>query len=428
MRDWLRARPLVSAFAAMAVGSTLWYHPWSALWLVALALFVFDKRVLFALLFGLLGLWIGPHPPAEKSKRVEVLGMVMAVTQRAPNLAKIVSLRSDGGWIKVAIEGDYSPQIGDKVAVEGILSRDTDEPSQYGGTIRHPSSVRPVPDSSIQLRWAADVPGWMEEQWNRNLAPPANEMAEALVLRSPQTLPREEGSGPFNRLTAGSLHVYLVGYCAMLLARLLPIPWKAQLAFAGVLLFGYWAMTGFQVTALRAGLMFMILGFGPSIGRVPDLMSAFALSGIICLIYRPDWAFTFSFQSSAAALTALGLYASRLSRFHGLPRMLAGSGIVYLAIAPLYIFWFGQVPLFQAVISAGIVFLAPFLSIAALLSLFSLPAKLFEPIFIGLHNLLGALGGLPGMVVSGLPAFHPALPIAFYLCLLLTWRPHARPA
>lgn len=199
-------------------------------------------------------------------------------------------------------------------------------------------------------------------------------------------------------LAVSGLHVGFVAALALFLFTRLTKGRKNLLSslLAVLVILVYVLLTGGRPSVWRAALMFVLGGLARLAGRDADGLQSIAAAAILLLFFKPYWLFGPSFQFSFLATAGILLLSANIrQRLHRLPAWLAGPLAVtvaaQLAVLPLQIPRFGQLPLL------------------------SLPANLFCVLLAGAAIALGLTGLFTGFIAPVL-----ALPFCTAAYLPLT--------
>lgn len=248
-------------------------------------------------------------------------------------------------------------------------------------------------------------------------------------------------TGTIHMISTSGFHVGVVIVAVLLLLRRMPVPRWAQLGVAMLLILLYAGAAGLSPPVVRAALMAWILLLAYTVGREPDGLSAWALAGVLWLLFVPPGIVDLSFILSMTAMLGLILYGDRFLgrrtvREYAIS-MAWSSLVASLTMTPVLALFFGSVSTISvpanlvAIPVSGVLVVGSLL--AWLVSLVALPVgvglakALLEPMTSGLVWFLQAFAQVPGASV-GVPSFSAYALVVIYTAFVLLWRPRARPA
>lgn len=280
-------------------------------------------------------------------------------------------------------------------------------------------------------------------------------LQSALLLGSREELPDDftralQRTGTAHFLAISGLNLVLVLTVFWVGLVLLGLRADRMNAVLILLLLGYTAMTGWQVSVVRAFLMSALVLAGVLVGRRSDILNSLAFAAAIVLAVDPDQLFQPGFQLSFAAVAGIVLVSPVFHDFlapsaYGTPirwwsaagRKLRGGLAVslaaWLATAPIVVATFHLV---TPVIVIANFALGPLMTAQVALGMATLPAAaVFPPLADGLGLLSWAAYSAMAWtaeVLTRLPAaylFTPSMPvgmIAAYYVGLAAWTAWAR--
>ena len=189
--------------------------------------------------------------------------------------------------------------------------------------------------------------------------------------------------GASHLLAVSGLHAAVLSQAILALLLLLKVPNKAaHLAAAGGV-FLFMALTGFQPSIIRAGIMCMVYLFGKILGRQPDSLNSLGLSVFAITAVNPyavnDVGLLLSFSATFGILVLYPAFkrafGDRLRQRKRLPRLLAGPvnsfGLTLSATAPtlpVSLLAFGQISLISPVANLLMVFPASAVTVATIMA------------------------------------------------------------
>lgn len=188
-------------------------------------------------------------------------------------------------------------------------------------------------------------------------------------------------SGSSHLLAVSGLHVAIVFVVANILLRWLTLFARgSQLLNVAVVAvaWGYVAMTGLAISAVRAALMFSALQFAMASGTSYRSGNILATVAMVMIAVRPSLVGDVSFQLSVVAVAAIIYWAvplcARLRTRNPLLDMLTSTIVIgavcTLATAPLVAYWFGRVAMVGVVLNPLVVLLGYALVTLAVATIF----------------------------------------------------------
>lgn len=198
-------------------------------------------------------------------------------------------------------------------------------------------------------------------------------------------------------LVISGLHIQALGSSLYILLRKMSVP-RSLAAFSGILLIIlYGFFVGFQVSVLRAVIMFAVRLFADIIKAPYDMLSALSLAMILSLIIDPFYCVDTGFIYSFTCVLAVALYFEKIYRNIKKPPLAV---IMWLFLLPLSLFFSYRFSLLG-------------IALNILLGIFSLPLMIisFLCFLFSLHNIV---------FLAGLSDFSFALIIRLMdkICLL----------
>ncbi|MEO0115614.1 MAG: ComEC/Rec2 family competence protein [candidate division WOR-3 bacterium] len=193
---------------------------------------------------------------------------------------------------------------------------------------------------------------------NHYLINPERALYAGILLGEKQDLPKElktafSNTGLTHILAVSGLNVgILVGICLLLFSIIGLHRWRFWcLIGLGVIVFLYVGVTGFEPSAVRAGLMAFFASLGFYLERRTEPLQGVFIAGILILLFSPQALFDISFQLSFGATISLILFAPKiyriLSRITSLTfirrNLLAPLAVVLaaqLGVGPLLVYYF----------------------------------------------------------------------------------------
>ncbi len=225
----------------------------------------------------------------------ELSGVV--VSEVVPRHRRLTFLLHDSarGAVEVSLGGRNRrwPRFGDRVAVSGRLDLDW---------LGEPVLLVSGPDDWMRKGRTilSPVANWY--RWRRRLAdqlvagvdgpPEAERAVQAMVLGFRERVDRDvrasfSASGTGHVFALSGLHVAYLCAVVYFLVSCFGVPrrwwWLVMLPFVT----GYVFVTGCRPSAIRAGIMVVVLAAAPALGRRPDPPSALALAAAVIAVVAP---------------------------------------------------------------------------------------------------------------------------------------------
>jgi len=226
----------------------------------------------------------------------------------------------------------------------------------------------------------------------QNLSPPHSLILGAMVLgdknRMSESLKEKLNIAGVRHITAVSgLHVFVLSSILMSIFLAFGF-WRGQaFYFSLIFIFLFVLMTGFQPSAIRAGIMGGLFLLAQKVGRRAVSGRSVVLAGALMLAFNPflllnDIGFQLSFLAVLGIIFFSDFFSGLLrfvpERFLNLKRILIMTFSAYFFTLPLLIYNFGRVSLFAPIIN---VLILPFVSLVMLLGfIFSLLGIIWQPL------------------------------------------------
>lgn len=199
---------------------------------------------------------------------------------------------------------------------------------------------------------------------------------------SPQLREQYTLSGSSHLLAVSGLHVAIVFVVANILLRWLTLFARGNQLLniaVVVVVWGYAAMTGLAVSAVRAALMFSALQFAMASGESYRSGNILAAVAMVMLVVRPSLVRDVSFQLSVVAVAAIIYWAvplcAQLRTRNPLLNLLTSTVVIgavcTVATAPLVSCWFGRVAMVGVVLNPLVVLLGYLLVTLAVATIFA---------------------------------------------------------
>jgi competence protein ComEC len=305
---------------------------------------------------------------------------------------------------KILVQSTLSPVLtyGDKVEVQGTISKPDQILGEDGRIFDYASylenqkifylldfanaKILEHGHGNIFFSWLYKIKNYFVASLNRVISEPEVSYLNGILFGSKSALPKE-----WNDIFAkvGLTHVVaLSGYNITIVSEWLQkilglfLPFGFTLGFGALGIIAFVFMTGASSTAVRAGIMALIVIIGRLIGRQYDLTRALLLAGFAMILFSPRLlVFDLSFQLSFLATLSLILFPEHLEKyFTWLPKKFSIRDLVL------------------ATLSAQILVLPLLIYKIGWLSFVSLPANLLVLPLIPPTMSLGFITGLLGLI------------------------------
>jgi len=189
----------------------------------------------------------------------------------------------------------------------------------------------------------------LRENIYSSIPPPQADILGALILgdknRISDDFKEKLNVAGIRHLTAVSgMHVVIISSVLLSLFLFLGF-WKRQAIYVSLLcIFLFIALTGFQTSSIRAGIMGSLFLVGPLFGRKSDSIRALVLAGLIMLVFNPFLVYDAGFQLSFLAAFGI-IYLSSVFKKHLRSDVLAATFSAYIFTLPVLVYSFGRVSL-----------------------------------------------------------------------------------
>jgi competence protein ComEC len=266
------------------------------------------------------------------------------------------SLARERDFILVTVNKYPEHRKGDELEIKGVLQ----EPAvfddfDYKDYLRNKEilAVMYYPQTEIKNRGSASALFSVKEKLRENIhsSMPYLEASimGALILgdknRISDDFKQKLNTAGIRHLTAVSgMHIVIVSSIIMSLFLFLGF-WKRQAIYLSLLsIFSFIALTGFQASSIRAGVMGSLFLMGPLFGRKSDSIRALVLAGLVMMAFNPFLIHDAGFQLSFAA--ALGIvFLSSTFKSYLKSDILASTFSAYIFTLPILIYSFGRLSL-----------------------------------------------------------------------------------
>ena len=451
MRDEVEGRPLLSLFVGIVTGLVAVASPIAILFLAFWIYWVrpLQLRLLFAIAF-VVGLGLAPTPPKnlDGDELIHARATVASVPKPTPD-GQIFQASLEGRIIQVTVSGSSLLTLGDQILLDGVERPFSGPMERYAASMGLEGSLR---TEKVEVIRSGSVIAQLSSRWRSSfleftassMGPSSAAMVDAVSFNSRSLLDKAtqdelRKSGLIHIVTVSGLQVFVLAALVAGALRFFPVPrWVQILLLAGLL--GIYALSsGLSPAIVRASLM-CIVGLGAFLfKREPDNLSALALAGVGYLIWDAYAVYNLGFQLSYLTIACVAVFyrpdldvkETTKKKFIRLTKnYLMLSSVVLMATTPLIAYAFGSVPIISIVANVAVLWCLPILIASSFISygvwlFFPLLGKqmanvLCEPMTSWIETVLRISGGSSSTV--SVPTFSVYLPIAFYVCWLLTMR------
>lgn len=361
------------------------------------------------------------------------------------------------GTVMVRVEGAAPYQVGDRLALDGLLLDPDPQLPMNRSSLRQQGvvavanrpTVRPLGDrEQSPLAWVGEARARANGALNQALPEPESGLARGITLGERGTIGADL-SADFS--ATNTSHILAIdGYKVSLVARVVESVLAAALrpalaaggTIVGIIL--YTALVGASPSALRASIMGAIYVFGQTLGRPRDTLNGLAVAALVMTAVNPFLLWSLAFQLSF--VTTLGMAALAPIAESWLPHRpgalwsvlreaLGATVAAEIASAPLVVASFNHMSLVSLPVHAVVMPLLPFaIGLSALTAAVGAAAPTAG-------NLVGLVAWLPLAAIVGVVRWAGSLPfaalaipqmglgavIAAYLCLALVLLTRSNP-
>ncbi|HEA84380.1 MAG TPA: ComEC family competence protein [Candidatus Wildermuthbacteria bacterium] len=399
------------------------------------------------MLFALLGIWRYSVADVFLQDVALSFGVEISSTMKVaeePDIGAeytdlVVQSRSQKGRILLRVPKYPKYYYGDVLSVAGVL---TEPPVLEGFDYKKFLSSKGIyaiifhPKIELLQRGEGNFIFLIKERFrgviNKHLPPPHSEILSAMILgdkgRMSDSLKEKLNITGVRHITAVSgMHVAILS--GIVLSLLLGLGlWRAQATILAALFIGLFVMlTGFQPSAIRAGLMGGLVLFSQNMGRVNVGVRILVFVAVLMLLFNPllieDVGFQLSFLA-VLGITLLLSFTRELIRF--VPDAFQLRDVLGMTIAaqiftmPLLVWYFGGFSVISLLTNLLIVPLLPF--VLGLGFLFMLAGVvwagfgylLFLPVFFLLDYIVRVIN-----IASQIPGAFLSSSILFWVVLVL---------
>lgn len=460
MEKELRLRPGLLVFIALLCG---FITPvvWAAALPVALLLCLAFPENLRRAVLGcyLLGWLIAPSALIEitEAEHYDGPAHVLRMPRPAGEGRTWTLVQISVGRVMLSLPEDSELGLGDRLWVRGQIEPLTEGSHSYLSQLGVVGRIVPGLDGLNLVRQGPAVFRW-GVRWRRSfqafaegtLSPPVAELLGAMTfsLRGNLDEPMDDALsrlGVAHLVAASGLHVVIFAFGMSVALRWLPIPRRAQILLLLVLLLLYAGAAGFRPPVVRAVLMAAVYFGAGLFRREPDGLSAIGWVGFGYLLWDPYAWREIGFQLSFATVLTLALYLpvhpldERTPWRYALDwlgRVAQVSAFAFLGSLPFVVVHFGVIPLAAIAFNLLLVPFAPLVIMGGLVlhAIWLADPGVASMLAPGLEGLVGwflavmRTGSEWGWVAVEAPAPPVLFVIAYYVGLILMWRPRRRAA
>ena len=151
-------------------------------------------------------------------------------------------------------------------------------------------------------------------------------------------------------IAISGLHVGLLSAVFFFVLKIFRVKYKMRIVISIVVMALYALCIGPRPSIVRSFLMFSFIGVGFLLKRKVSIFDTLSVSGIMCLLWNPLWAFDIGFQLSFAAVFAIAVgtiifpyaFTHKSKPIAYIKGILFSALFVTIAIIPLVSFYFGK--------------------------------------------------------------------------------------
>mgnify|MGYP006274653281 CR=1 FL=1 len=245
-----------------------------------------------------------------------------------------------------------------------------------------------------------------------NFAGENEALVKTLLLGAKDNLSSEVSSsfaqlGISHLLVISGFHIGLISSLIYLVINYLKLSLKVNLIVNALFLIFYLAIINWQLSALRAALLIILVLWGQILDRRVDLYNILAGIAVLFLIINPWSLFKISFQLSFTAVAAISYLTPILKKYFAfgpkkIREIITATLAVQIALGPILIYYFNQLAvsaivanlLLMPLISLGLIFAIIFL----VMNFF--PFDIIEIIVVIINSLLDLSIGLANFLAA----------------------------
>jgi len=230
----------------------------------------------------------------------------------------------------------------------------------------------------------------INERLNKLFSDDTKGLAIALVTGDQSEIPKETKlsyslAGTIHVLAVSGLHVGIISVLVLLMTGFFKNRWLKFVIFTICLCF-YVYLTGFQPSAIRAGLMAVTSLLLYTIERRINILNVLSFSIIVIIIIEPEMIFSAGFQMSVASIFGIGLFFNPLKNVVDklfklktvitdyLSSSVALSVSASVIVSPIVAYYFGIYSIYSPIAN---IFVVPLTMLSLIFTLFSLFFSVF---------------------------------------------------
>lgn len=155
------------------------------------------------------------------------------------------------------------------------------------------------------------------------------------------------GAGIAHLLAVSGLHVSIIGMTLFQFMRTRGCTYPSACLMSGIVLVLFVVMSGLSVSAIRAGIMFLIYLGAQVLGRKYQSLRGLVLAAVITLLINPSYiynaGFLFSYSAVFGAVAVAPIFMQRI----GICKSAILSGSILLTTLPLTAYYYYEIPMYS---------------------------------------------------------------------------------
>lgn len=241
--------------------------------------------------------------------------------------------------------------------------------SRAGWLNRTISNIRKEINFRVNLLFSIDNSGIINALITGNKTGIDNEITQDFSL-----------SGTAHVLAVSGLHIGIISSIIVIFLAFIPNRWLKYLIFA-IFLITYITITGLQASALRAGVLSLIIYFLYLMERKINLLNTLSFGVILIVLFQPILIFSPGFQMSVAAMLSIAIFypmtisfVNKLIKYENTVIMFFKKSVsvsisVNILVSPIVAYYFGYYSIISPIANILII---PVISIATILAVVTL--------------------------------------------------------